>query len=267
MNNISFPGLGISLDISPVAFSIGAKPIYWYAIIILAGFLAGLLFVAKDSKKYGLPSENVWDIAIIGLLSGIVCARIYYVLFALDEFESFWDIFKIWNGGLAIYGGLIGGIASAAVYCKIKKLDFLNACDVCCCGIFIGQAIGRWGNFVNTEVYGGPTSLPWGMSVNGAPPVHPLFLYESVWNLIGLVIYCILRPKKKANGQLICFYIGWYSLGRLFLEGMRNPEYILYAVPGAVGISQIVAAIGIIIAVAGFIVVSRAERKKAHNNA
>ena len=262
MNNISFPALGISLDISPVAFSIGAKPIYWYAIIILTGFLAALLFVTRDSKKYGLPPEHVWDIAIIGLIVGIICARIYYVLFALDEFESFWDIFKVWNGGLAIYGGIIGGVAAAMIYCKIKKLNVLNTFDVCCCGLFIGQAIGRWGNFVNAEVYGGETTLPWGMSINGTAPVHPLFLYESLWNVLGLIIYCILRPKKKADGQLFCFYVGWYSLGRLFLEGMRDPQYILYAIPGVLGISQIVAAIGIIAAAAGFIIISlRGTRK------
>ena len=116
---------------------------------------------------------------------------------------------------------------------------------MCCSGLFIGQAIGRWGNFVNCEVFGGETSSVLGMSINGDAPVHPLFLYESLWNVLGLVLITILKRKNKVNGLAICFYVGWYSLGRFFLEGMRNPQYILYAIPGIIGISQIVALIGI----------------------
>ena len=263
MNNISFPAMGLSMNISPTAFHIGSKPIYWYAIIILTGFLLGVLFVARDSKKRGLEPECVWDIALIGLIAGIIGARIYYVLFALHEFTRFWDVFKIWNGGLAIYGGIIGALISTAIYCKVKRLNILNTFDVCCPGLFIGQAIGRWGNFVNTEVYGGVTSLPWGMSINGEPPVHPLFLYESLWNTLGLVLICILRRKKIADGQIICFYAGWYSLGRLFLEGMRDPQYILYVIPGVLGISQLVAAIGIVAAAVLFVILTRKGKKSA----
>lgn len=262
MNVISFPKLGIVLNIKPAAFHIGPKPIYWYAIIILAGFLLGMLFVMRDSKKYGVNSENVMDIALFGLVFGIIGARIYYVLFALEEFTSIADVFKIWNGGLAIYGGIIAAFISTAVYCKVKGLNLLNVFDVCCPGLFIGQAIGRWGNFVNAEVFGGETDLPWGMSINGANPVHPLFLYESLWNIIGLILLCIFRKKKTADGQVICFYVGWYSLGRLFLEGMRNPAYILYAIPGILGISQIVAALGVIAAIVFFIVFTRSSKLK-----
>lgn len=253
MNVISFPNLHLTMNISPIAFHLGNKPVYWYAIIILTGFLLGLLFVYLTSEKRGVKKENVWDIALIGLVSGIVCARIYYVLFALDEFDSILDMFKIWNGGLAIYGGIIGAVISTAIYCRVKKINTANVFDVCCPGLFIGQAIGRFGNFVNAEVFGGETSSLLGMSINGNPPVHPLFLYESIWNIIGLVILILFRNKKKANGQVFCFYIFWYSLGRLFLEGMRNPKYILYAIPNTVGISQIVAAVFIIASAAGFV--------------
>ena len=197
MNNIAFPKLGISLNISPVAFSIGEKQIYWYAIIILTGFLLAILFVVRDCKKYGINPENVWDIATIGLVAGIVGARIYYVLFALNEFDSIWEVFEIWNGGLAIYGGIIAAFISTAVYCRIRKLNTLKVFDICCPGLFIGQAIGRWGNFVNCEVFGRETSLPWGMSINGASPVHPLFIYESLWNILGLVLLVIFRKHKK----------------------------------------------------------------------
>ena len=260
MNVISFPKLGIVLNVNPVAFSIGAKSIYWYALIILTGFFAGGTFVYFTAEKRGLKKDCVWDIALYGLIAGIICARIYYVLFALDEFTSFWDVFKIWNGGLAIYGGIIGAVISTAIYCKVKKINFLNTVDVCCPGLFIGQAIGRFGNFVNAEVYGLETSLPWGMSINGAPPVHPVFLYESVWNLLGLLLLILFRDKKTANGQVFCFYIFWYSLGRLFLEGMRNTDYILYLIPGILGISQAVAVLGILIGGIGFFIVTKKSK-------
>lgn len=261
MNVISFPKLNIVLSIKTAAFHIGAKPIYWYAVIILTGFLLGMFFVARNSKTYGVDSENVMDIALFGLVFGIIGARIYYVCFALDEFTSIADIFKIWNGGLAIYGGIIAAFISTAVYCRIKKLNMLNVFDVCCPGLFIGQAIGRWGNFVNAEVFGRETALPWGMSVNGSVPVHPLFLYESLWNVLGLIILCMFRNKKTADGQVVCFYVGWYSLGRLFLEGMRDPAYILYAVPGVLGISQIVALCGVIGSVVMFTVLTKRSKQ------
>lgn len=257
MNNIAFPGLGISLNISPVAFSIGSKSIYWYALIILTGFILAVLFVLRDCKKYDIKKEHIWDIATIGLVAGIIGARIYYVLFALDEFDSIWEVFEIWNGGLAIYGGIIAAFISTAIYCKVAKLNILKVFDLCCPGLFIGQAIGRWGNFVNCEVYGRETALKWGMSINGAAPVHPLFIYESLWNVLGLVLVMILRKKSKTNGLAVCFYVGWYSLGRFFLEGMRNTGYILYAVPGMIGISQIVALVGVAVSVIGAVVLRK----------
>ena len=197
MNTISFPNIGITLNINPVAFSIGSKEIYWYALIILSGFILGLLFVLRDSEKRGVSRDSAWDVALIGLIAGIIGARIYYVLFALDEFDSFLDVFKIWNGGLAIYGGIAGAVISTLIYCRVKKINTLRTLDVCAPGLLIGQAIGRFGNFVNAEVYGGNTDGLFGMSINGALPVHPLFLYESVWNIIGLIVLLIFRKKKK----------------------------------------------------------------------
>lgn len=264
MNIISFPRLGITLNINPAAFKIGSKEIYWYAIIILIGFLLGTLFVLRGCEKRGVKKDTVWDIAIYGLVAGILGARIYYVLFSLKEFNSVWDMFQIWNGGLAIYGGIIGALISTAIYCGIKKINFLNVLDVCCGGLFIGQAVGRFGNFVNAEVYGGETSSMLGMSINGGAPVHPLFLYESLWNIIGLLILVNIRDRKKADGQVFCFYIGWYSLGRLFLEGMRNHDYILYVIPNVLGISQLVAALFIAVSIAAFVILGmRAKKRKA----
>ena len=253
MNAISFPKFGITLNINPVAFSIGSKPVYWYALIILTGFLLGLLLVYRTCEKRGVQKDNIWDIALIGLIAGIIGARIYYVLFALDEFDSIGEMFEIWNGGLAIYGGIIGAAIAAFIYCRIKKLSVPKVFDVCAPGLLIGQAIGRFGNFVNAEVYGGETASLFGMSINGGAPVHPLFMYESVWNIIGLIILLAFRDRKKADGQVFCLYIFWYSLGRLFLEGMRDTSYILYAIPNVLGISQLVAALLIIASASVFV--------------
>ncbi len=250
MNDISFPGIGLSMNIDPVAFHVGSRPVYWYAIIILGGFLLAMLFVCATCEKRGVKKDNIWDIALYGLVTGIIGARIYYILFSPGEFHSFADMVKIWNGGLAIYGGLIAAAITAFVYCRVKKINTLKVFDVCAPGLFIGQAIGRFGNFTNAEVYGGETSSLLGMSINGAPPVHPLFLYEAVWNLIGLAIMLLLRDKKKADGQVFCFYLMWYSFGRFFLEGMRDPAYVLFVIPDKFGISQLVAIILFVLAAA-----------------
>lgn len=262
MNNIEFPNLGLSFNINRVALSIGSKNIYWYALIILAGFFAGAIFVYFTCEKRGFKKDSVWDIALWGLICGIIGARIYYVLFALDEFSSPAEYFEIWNGGLAIYGGIIGAVISTAVYCRVKKISFSLAADVCCPGLFIGQAIGRFGNFVNCEVYGGETASLFGMSINGSPAVHPLFLYESLWNIAGFILLLIFRDKKHANGQVFCFYIFWYSLGRFFLEGMRDPQYILYLIPNVFGISQAVALAAMLISAALFVVLTRKSKKE-----
>lgn len=261
-NVIAFPGLGLEFLVNRVAFTVFSKPIYWYAICILTGLLCGLIFVLLTSKKRGVDPDNVYDICFWGLISAVICARIYYCIFDWDAVGGFWGIFKIWEGGIAIYGAIIGAVLSTAIYCKVKKLNWKNVFDVCCPGLFIGQIIGRWGNFFNAEVYGGETSSILRMSINGAPGVHPLFLYEGIWNLIGLILLISLRHRKKADGQVFCFYIFWYSLGRLILEGMRQSEYILYLIPNVLGISQVVAAIGIIIGAAGKVYLGLKARKQ-----
>lgn len=261
MNNIFFPHLGISLNISPVAFSIGGKDIYFYALIILFGFLMGILLASHKCEKRGLTKDNVLDIALWGIVSGIIGARIYYVLFSLDEFRGDWlGVFRIWEGGIAIYGGIIGAVISTFIYCRVKKLNVLNTFDVCCVGLLLGQAIGRWGNFTNCEVFGRTTEFWLGMSINSGSPVHPLFLYESLWNFAGVILLCIIKDKKKKNGQIFFGYILWYSVGRLILEGMRDTRYILYVIPGTLGISQLVAALLILISTAALIYISKSKK-------
>ena len=261
-NVIAFQKLGLVFNISPVAFSIGEKNIYWYALIILTGFIAGIIIASIGCEKRGLSQDNVLDIAIYGIISGILGARIYYVLFSLDEFKDDWvDMFRIWEGGLAIYGAVIGALISTAVYCKIKKISILKAFDVCCVGLLLGQSIGRWGNFVNCEVFGRATDSILGMSINSAPPVHPLFLYESLLSLLGVILLCLFRDKKTADGQVFCRYLFWYSACRLILEGMRDSKYILYVIPHTLAISQLVAVIAIIASVVLSICVTKRKQK------
>ncbi len=262
INTISFPALGISLDINRVAFTILGKEIYWYALIILSGFLLGLLLVYNTCEKRGVKKDHVFDIAFWGLIFGVVGARIYYVIFDWESIgENLLNIFKVWNGGLAIYGGLIAAIITAFVYSKLKKIKTLKVFDVFVPGLLIGQSIGRWGNFVNAEVFGNITTLPWGMSINGGPLVHPLFLYESLWNILGLIIVLLFRDKKKNDGQIFFFYTLWYGAGRLFLEGMRQSQYILWLIPNALGISQLVALVAILISIAALLLLSKKKRE------
>lgn len=248
-NVISFPGLGgLTLHINRIAFSIFGKDIYWYALILMSGYLLGLLFVSLTCEKRGVSKDTVWDVAFYGLIFGLIGARCYYVIFDWESMDgSFWNIFKIWEGGIAIYGALIGAILSTLVYCHKKKLSFLRVADACAPGLLIGQLIGRWGNFVNAEVYGRETTSLFRMSINGAAGVHPLFLYESVWNLFGLILLLLFRDRKKADGQVFFAYSLWYGIGRLFLEGMRQSQYILYLIPNFLGISQVVALAAILI--------------------
>ncbi len=261
INNISFPKLGLDFNISPVAFSILGKDVYWYALIILTGFFLGLLLVYHDSPKRGLSHDNVIDIALLGIVSGIICARIYYVIFSWDEFRGdIMGIFRIWEGGIAIYGAIIGAVLSTAIYCKAKKLNILNAFDVCCIGLLLGQAIGRWGNFVNCEVYGGVTDSIFGMSINGGAPVTPLFLYESALNFLGVILLLLFRNHKTHHGQVFMRYLFWYATCRLILEGMRDTRYILYLIPGVLGISQFVSILLIIISIIGSIIIAKSKR-------
>lgn len=261
-NTIGFPGLNLEFEINRVAFSIFGKDIFWYALIILTGFVLGVAFVVIDAKKQNINTDNIFDIAFWGLISSVICARIYYVIFDPGCLNgNFLNIFKIWEGGIAIYGALIGAVACAIIYCRIKKLPTLKIFDICAPGLLIGQIIGRWGNFVNAEVYGKETMLPWRMTINGGPGVHPLFLYESLWNLLGLIIILIFRKRKKADGQVFFFYCLWYGIGRLFLEGMRQPQFILYVIPNILGISQLVAFAVIIISIILLIILQKNNGK------
>ena len=248
MNNISFPSLGLEFDISPVAFRLPLLgEVRWYGILIGLGIILAFFYCSRIAKKEGISAETLADIIIYALPVAVICARTYYVAFSWDKYkDSISDVFKIWEGGIAIYGAMISAVLSCFVYCKIKKINVLKVFDICCMGLLIGQLVGRWGNFTNAEAFGGYCSNFLGMSINGNSPVHPTFLYESLWNLAGLVILTFLHRKKPFDGYTFFCYVMWYGLGRFFIEGLRADS--LYA--GNYRVSQIVAMVCVVIGIA-----------------
>ena len=201
--------------------------------------LLGLYFCMKQAPKYGLSEDNVIDTVLWVIPISIVGARLYYVLFYLDLFRGSdgsidWSsTYRIWDGGLAIYGGVIAGFLTAYLFSRRKKISFWALTDCCVQGLFIGQAIGRWGNFINREAFGGLTDLPWRMRLwtSGTTyvDVHPTFLYESLWNLIGLLLlYFVVARARRFDGESTCFYFLWYGLGRFWIEGLRTDSLYLF---------------------------------------
>ncbi len=227
-NTIAFPMLGLSMEVNRVAFTLFEKNVFWYGIIIALGFTLGVLYALYRAEKVGLTKDNVFDLALIGLPLSVVCARLFYVLGDPSVLEEgIWKIFAIWEGGIAIYGALIGCALTGIIYSSVKKIHLGRLCDLAAPSLMIGQIIGRWGNFVNCEVFGRTTQVPWGMQINGGEAVHPLFLYESLWMLLGLVLLLFYQDKKRRYGEVFCLYLIWYSVARAFLETLRDPEYIL----------------------------------------
>ena len=243
---ISFPGLGLSFNPSRVAFSIGSKPIYWYGIIIAAGFLLAVYYAMRRADQFGLTQDNIIDMLICAVPLAIIGARAYYCLFS-------WNLYKddpirvlyIWEGGLAIYGGVIGAVIGLFLYTKVKKVKTSALLDIGGLGLLIGQSIGRWGNFMNREAFGAQTDSFLRMGLTDASGatiyVHPTFLYESVWNAIGLLILHFYSKRRKFDGQIFLMYLGWYGLGRMFIEGLRTDS--LYVGASNLRVSQLLAGI------------------------
>lgn len=225
--HVSFPGLGIGpITVDRTAVTVGGFSIYWYGVIIAVGFILAVIFAFSSLKRYKIKQEPFIDCVLAGLIAGVVGARLFYVIFSWDSYkDNLMEIFNIHNGGLAIYGGIIGGLGAACITAKIVKVNIPAMLDIGGIGFLIGQGIGRWGNFVNQEAFGTPTDLPWGMvSENtGNIPVHPCFLYESLWCLLGvLVLYIVSRKWRKFDGQIFLMYIIWYGLERMIVEGLRT---------------------------------------------
>ena len=249
---IRFPGLGLSFDPPRAAFTVFGHEIMWYGIIIAVGFLLAVLYAMKRNKEFGYSQDDLLDILMIAAPLGIIGARLYYCFFYDAEYYLSHpvEILYIWNGGLAIYGGIICGLGAATVVSLVKKIKPLAVLDVASIGFPIGQAIGRWGNFFNREAFGAPTTLPWRMSLYQGGvwiTAHPCFLYESLWNLLGVLLLHLASKKRKFDGQIFLMYLAWYGLGRGLIEGLRTDSLYL---PGTnLRISQALAFITFLVAV------------------
>ena len=272
MPDIWFPYLGIEIShLSKTAFSIGSFDIAWYGIIIAIGVFAGLMLARRLAKKSGQDPELYVDFLIYALIFSIIGARLYYVVFSWDQYSAdLTQIFNLRKGGLAIYGGVIGAITTAIVYCRLKHYSLLELMDTAMPGLILGQAIGRWGNFFNQEAFGGYTDNFFAMrlnietaayttteltkkaiTVNGTRyiQVHPTFLYESMWCLLVLVVMLIVWKKRKFKGQVAFTYFIGYGLGRAFIETLRTDQLLLWntSVPVSVVVSAALVLIGIIL--------------------
>ncbi len=252
-NVIVFPGLGLSVTVDRVAFNLFGKDIYWYGIIIAAGFALALLYCSKRIADFGFTKDMLFDAVLIALPTAIVCARIYYVVWEWDYYSQHpGDIIAVWQGGIAIYGGVIGALLAVGIYGRRQKISIPGAFDVAALGLLIGQCIGRWGNFINGEAHGTVTDSVLGMTVNGQGPFHPTFLYESVWNLVGFIILHILSKKcYRFRGQIFLSYLIWYGAGRAWIEGLRTDS--LYIGATGIRVSQMVA---IVSCVAGIVLMA-----------
>lgn len=261
---VSFPGLGIDLTVNRVAFSIFGFEIYWYALIIMTGFVLAVVYAVCNAKRFCVEIDPLLDVVLVGLVCGILGARIYYVIFRLDIYDSFFDMINIRDGGLAIYGGVIAAFLSGIIMCRVKKIEILPVFDIAGTGFLIGQGIGRWGNFMNQEAFGCQTDLPWGMySANtyyteivngvsrtvGPTTVHPCFLYESIWCLAGFVVlHFIGKYYYKFKGQMFLCYLFWYGLGRAWIEGLRTDS--LWLIENVIKVSQALAIACVLVAAA-----------------
>ena len=262
---ISFPGLGIFGLNPPAFFSVFGHRIYFYGVLIALGFLLGILYCARRSKDFGIRQDDFYDMIILLIPLSILCARIYYVLFRLEEFAGrpLLSYFAVWEGGIAIYGGIIGGILAIFLTCRRKKVPFLAMLDLTVFGVLIGQIIGRWGNFMNREAFGAQTEIFCRMGLTDPSGhtvyVHPTFLYESLWNLVlflGLVLW-VKKGRRKYDGQMSLLYFFWYGLGRAWIEGLRTDS--LYIGHTGIRVSQALSLALVVICLILLLILRRRE--------
>ena len=259
-NLIQFPRLGLEFEIDRVAFSIGGINIYWYGLIIAAGLLLALAFAFHYAADFGIDPDRLVDVVLVGTVCAIICARAYYVAFAPFKYDSLWDMINLRDGGIAIYGAVIGAAVFGGLACKWRGVPILPTFDLVSVGFLIGQGLGRWGNFFNQEAFGSNTNslfgmysratqeyLTWwqsslaeqGVTVDPSMPVHPTFLYESVWCFVGFFALWAFLKKRRYNGQIALLYAVWYGAGRFWIEGLRTDSLLI---PGAgLRVSQVVA--------------------------
>ncbi|OUN40626.1 prolipoprotein diacylglyceryl transferase [Faecalibacterium sp. An77] len=264
-NLVTFPGLGLSFEISRVAFTIGGVNIYWYGVVIAVGLVLAMIFAMRHCTEFGIDGDSMVDVLVVGVVLGILSARAYYVAMAPFKYQSIREILSLRDGGLAIYGGIIGAVVFGGLACKWRKVPVLPMFDLTGMGFLIGQCLGRWGNFFNQEAFGCNTTLPWGMysaateaylrgstvtvpagvTIDPTMPVHPTFLYESIWCLVGFVALRFYMKKRRFNGDIALLYAIWYGLGRFWIEGLRTDSLLLVPSMG-LRASQLVAAIAVV---------------------
>lgn len=270
-DEIAFPNLGLKFDADPTAFSIFGFDVQWYGVVITIGMVLAIFYCFSRMKKYGIDPDRAIDAVIGGIVGGIVGARLYYVVLEWDQYKNnIADIFNLRLGGLAIYGGIIGALLVGGIVARLRKVRLLPLLDLVGQGFLIGQCLGRWGNFFNQEAFGCNTDSIFGMTggriqhwiassyatsqcynnlgveLDPAMPVHPCFLYESLWCLIGFIILAIVSKKfRKFDGQIFLMYIAWYGLGRSFIEGLRTDSLVI----GSIRVSQALAIVCFVTAV------------------
>lgn len=275
---VEFPGLGWVLDINRVAFTVFGVSVYWYGVFIGLGMVLAVLFAFSQCDRFGIDSDRLVDVVVGGLLCGLLGGRLYYILFSDLPLA---DFFRFRNGGIAIYGGIIGGFLGAALICKLRKVPMLPLFDLAGMGFLIGQCFGRWGNFFNQEAFGTNTTLPWGMFSNGTQnylsmqkatlaaqgivvdptmPVHPTFLYESLWCALGFLLLFLYKNHRKFNGEIFLFYVMWYGLGRAMIEGLRTDSLMIEGL--GIRVSQLVAIISVLVAFAIWVMAKVKTRGK-----
>ncbi|WP_106496693.1 prolipoprotein diacylglyceryl transferase [Lentibacillus sp. Marseille-P4043] len=243
-----------------VFLEIGPLTIYWYGVIIAFGAFLGLYLATRESDRLGLKKDLVVDLVVFAIPIAIICARIYYVIFEWEQYEggTWWDVFAIWNGGIAIHGALIGAVLTAIVFTRVRKVSFWQLADVIAPSIILGQAIGRWGNFMNQEAHGGaiseatynsfhqylPDFIMNQMCIDGIM-YHPTFLYESFWDILVFIFLLFLRRFNPVRGEVFLSYAMTYSVGRFFIEGMRTDSLVSGGLRAAQVISIVIIVVGI----------------------
>ena len=261
-SEISFPSFGITINPS-TGFSIGPLSIHYYGLIIATGLMLAVFYCSKRSHQFGIDEDTILDGVLWVTPVAIIFARLYYCIFSWEMYaDNPIRVLYIWEGGIAIYGSVIGAILGIIIFCKVKKLRISTVLDLVSLGFLIGQFIGRWGNFFNREAFGAETESFFRMGLMKASTgeityYHPTFLYESVWNFTGFLLLHFLSKKRRYDGQIALGYLAWYGLGRAYIEGLRTDSLYI----GSIRVSQLLAAVSCVVAMGLLLTLSR----KMHN--
>ena len=278
-NLVSFPGLGLEFELNRVAVELFGRPIYWYGVIIATGMILAVYLCGKWGPRFGINEDQILDMMLFAVPAALVAVRTYYVLFNLDSYRladgslNWGAILRYSDGGLAIYGAIFSSAIVLLIFCRVRKISFLAFADLGVHGLFIGQLMGRWGNFMNVEAVGGITDAPWRMCadsitaylvshgyageevlaglLDGNLGVHPTFFYESFWNLVGLAIVYYIGKHRKFDGQCFLFYFFWYGLGRAWIEGLRTDSLYFFGLSflgQPIRVSQMIAVVTCVVA-------------------